>query len=49
MAYKGYSNRFPVRKLNRKAVFKKRKLCQVPQPRTAGRGSKGISRKSYGK
>jgi len=49
MAYKGYDARFPVRKLNRKVAFKKRKLHQIPQPRTAGRRSGGISRRFYGR
>ena len=45
MAYKGYKTRFPLRKLNKKRVFKKGKGSHISQPRTAGRGWKGISRR----
>jgi len=45
MAYKGYKTRFPLRKLNKKRVFKKRGGYRISQPRTAGRGWGGISRR----
>jgi len=44
MAQKGYRTRFPIRKLNRKKIFKR--MQQIfHQPRAAGRGSAGISRR----
>jgi len=48
MAYKGYKTRFPLRKLNRKRVFKKGKISHISQPRAAGRGWGGISRRGKG-
>jgi len=48
MAHKTYKTRFPLRKLNRKADFKKKSMRQIPRPRAAGRGAKGISRRKTG-
>lgn len=44
MARKAYTTRFPVRKLNRKPVFKKKQVNH--SAREAGHGQKGISRRS---
>lgn len=44
MAHKGYKTRFPVRKLNRKRVFKRMEKV-FHEPRTAGRRKAGISRR----
>ena len=47
MAAKSFSNRFPLRKLNRKRDLKHgRPMDRIPQPRKAGRGQKGISRRN---
>ncbi len=44
MAQKNYQRRFPIRKLNRKKIFKR--MQQIShRPRSAGRGSTGISRR----
>jgi len=48
MAHKTYPTRFPLRKLNRKADFKKRNMPQIPKPRAAGRKGRGISRRKTG-
>ncbi|MEA1964033.1 MAG: hypothetical protein U9O41_02775 [Candidatus Aerophobetes bacterium] len=48
MAYKGYKTRFPLRKLNRKRIFKKGVLPHISQPRAASRGRGGISRRGKG-
>ena len=46
---KSFGNRFPLHKLNRKRDLKREKLRKrTPQPRKAGRGEKGISRRNKG-
>ena len=41
---KSFSQRFPLRKLNKKSAFKREQLRGV-KARKAGRGGKGISRR----